>query len=286
MMPAVVVKIDNIDPARPQSGLNQADVVYEEVVEGGLTRLAAVFQSHYPTLVGPVRSGRLTDPGIADDLNHPVFAYSGTNSMFLPILRSQPVTDVDDGNRPDLFWRTDFAAAPHNLYSSVAALAGASTTHVPPHPLFFYPRGRLRFGGPGMVSSTHVSIIFPNAAVTWDWSAKAREWMRGQNGSVDVDRAGQQLSATNVVIEFIPYVFSGWATGEGGPPAPIPEGVMVGSGAAWYFSNGHLVKGSWTRAGLTSLTAYRDAKGHMMRLNRGRTWVELVPVGTVPTVLP
>ncbi len=104
--PAVVVKIDNVAAALPQSGVNQADVVYEEEVEGGLTRLAAVYQSDYPAVVGPVRSGRLTDEGIADDLNHPVLAYSGTNAIFLPILRAQPVTDVDDGNHPELFSRS------------------------------------------------------------------------------------------------------------------------------------------------------------------------------------
>ena len=127
----MVVKIDNVDAARPQSGINQADVVYEEEVEGGLTRLAAVFQSQYPAVVGPVRSGRLTDEGIADDLNHPVFAYSGTNAIFLPILRSQPVTDVDDDNHPGLFYRSNLNVAPHNLYANVASLA-ACVDH--PHP--------------------------------------------------------------------------------------------------------------------------------------------------------
>ena len=87
-----------------------------------------MFQSQYPNLVGPVRSGRLTDPAIVDDLNHPVFAYSGTNAVFLPILRSQPVTAVDDGNHGGSFWRTGLHASPHNLYSSVLALAGVSTT--------------------------------------------------------------------------------------------------------------------------------------------------------------
>jgi hypothetical protein len=284
--PAVVVKIDNVDPARPQTGIREADIVYEELVEGGLTRLAAVYQSQYPPTVGPVRSGRLTDSAIADDLNHPVFAYSGTNGIFLPILRSQPLTDVDDGNHPALFYRSDVSAAPHNLYSNVLALAGASTTHAPPRPLFSYVTGRSVFNGAGMVPVSSVGVRFPQATITWAWDAKARLWLRTQNGTIDVDRAGIQISTANIVVQFVPYYTSAMATGEGGPPAPIPAGELVGSGTAWYFSNGHLVKGTRTRPSLTALTSYKDTKGATIRLTPGHTWVELAPLGTVPVLVP
>jgi hypothetical protein len=280
-----VVKIDNVDAARPQTGVNQADLVYEELVEGGLTRLAAVFQSLYPGTVGPVRSGRLTDSAIADDLNHPVFAYSGTNGIFLPVLRSQPLTDVDDGNRPDLFWRNG-AAAPHNLYADVASLAGASTTHAPPYPLFAYLTSGTAFTGPGIVPVSRIGINFPANAVTWSWNATLRAWTRDQDGTADVDEAGLQISAANIVVQFVPYVTSAMATGEGAPPAPIPTGELVGSGTAWYLSDGHLVRGSWSRSALTARTVYKDAQGTAVRLTPGRTWVELVPVGTGPTLVP
>ncbi|HEY3810305.1 MAG TPA: DUF3048 domain-containing protein [Acidimicrobiales bacterium] len=281
----MVVKIDNVDPARPQSGVNQADVVYEELVEGGLTRLAAVFQSDYPTLVGPVRSGRLTDPPIVDDLNHPVFAYSGTNAVFLPILRSQPVTAVDDGNHAGAFWRTSLHANPHNLYSSVVGLAGLSTTHAPPPPLFSYLPAHAAFTGPGLVPAAQVGIQFPAAAVGWTWNAAAHLWLRSQNGTIDVDGAGIQLSTTNVIVQFVPYIISlrGY---ESGVATTIPQGELLGTGAAWYFSNGEMIKGTWSRATLTSVTSYKDAKGTPLRLNRGRTWVELAPIGVTPTVVP
>jgi hypothetical protein len=283
---AVVVKIDNLDAARPQLGLPRADVVYEELVEGGLTRLAAVFQSQYPTMVGPVRSGRLTDSAIVDDLNHPVFAYAGTNAVFLPILRSQPITDVDADNHPGAFWRTSLAPIPHNLYTNIAALAGLSTSHAPPQPLFLYSTARTPFTGPGIAVAGHLGINFPEAAVVWDYDSHAGLWLRTQNGTPDVDRTGIRLSARNVVVQFVSYTTSGYATGEGGPPAPIPEGHLVGTGRAWYFSGGRVVKGTWSRTSLTSRTAFRDASGHGIHLNPGRTWVELVPVGITPTVLP
>jgi hypothetical protein len=283
---AVVVKIDNVDAARPQTAINQADVVYEELVEGGLSRLAAVFQSQYPTMVGPVRSGRLTDAAIADDLNHPVFAYSGSNADFLTVLRAQPLTDIDGENRPDQFWRSSLAVAPHNLYASVVSLAQASTTHAPPRPLFaFLPAGAV-FGQSRSAPLQHISINFGETAATWDWNGTLRAWLRGQDGSADLDRAGAQLSATNVIVQFVPYITSGMATGEGLPPAPIPTAELVGRGTAWYLSAGRVVRGSWSRSGLTTPTSFTDASGAPIRLNPGRTWVELVPVEVMPTTIP
>ncbi len=282
----MVVKIDNVDAARPQSGINQADVVYEEEVEGGLTRLAAVFQSNYPAVVGPVRSGRLTDQGIADDLNHPVLAYSGTNAIFLPILRAQPVTDVDGDNHPGLFYRSGLNVSPHNLYASVASLAAASTTHSPPAALFHYVPAGHQFSGPRIAPAAGVVVNFPEMSVGWAWNPTYRLWLRAQNGTADVDRSGGPLSATNVVLQFVPYISSGEETGEGVAPVPIPEGLLVGHGAAWYLSNGKVLNGSWTRGALTSLTAFKDAAGQPARLTPGRTWIELVPVGVQPTLIP
>jgi hypothetical protein len=282
----VVVKIDNVDPARPQTGLQQADIVYEELVEGGLTRLAAVFQSQYPKMVGPVRSGRLTDSAIADDLNHPVLAYAGTNGLFLPILRSQPVSDLDLDNHPSLFWRTSLAPAPHNLYTNIAALAAASSTPAPPAPLFNFRSRTMQFSGPGVAVAGQVRIGFPQASVVWTYDLRHGVWLRTQNGTPDLDRAGAQLTASNIIIQFVPYTTSGYATGEGGPPAPIPEGLLVGRGQAWYVSAGRIIKGSWSRTSLTARTAFRDNSGAAVHLTPGRTWVELVPIGTVPSVLP
>ncbi|MGH9114755.1 MAG: DUF3048 domain-containing protein [Acidimicrobiales bacterium] len=284
--PAVVVKIDNVDAARPQTAVNQADVVYEEMVEGGLTRLAAVFQSSYPGRVGPVRSGRLTDSAIADDLDHPVFLYSGTNAMFYPILRSQPLTDVDSDNHPGLFYRSGPNPEPHDLYSSVAAAAKLSSTHTPPPALWAFRAAGAPMAGAGVAPAARIDIGFPDASIRWTWDAKSNQWLRDQNGTPDVDSAGTQLSASNLVVQFVGYRTSGMATGEGVPPTPIPEGELVGSGTAWFLSGGAMVRGTWSRASITSVTAYQDSSGNPIALSPGRTWVELPPIGTVPAVAP
>lgn len=278
--PAVVVKIDNVDAARPQTGINQADVVYEEEVEGGLTRLAAIFQSNYPSVVGPVRSGRLTDEGIADDLNHPVYAYSGTNGIFEPILRSQPDTAVDASNYPAQFYRVG-SNIPHNLYASVVSLAKLAAPHRSPSPLFDFLAAGDRFGG---AIAHRLSLSFPAASVSWTYNAATRSWMRDQNGTEDLDSAGHQASATNVIVMSVNYVVSGMATGEGLPPAPIPDGVLTGRGQVWVFSAGRVIKGTWRRPRLTSPATLVNLSGEPIRLTPGRTWIELLPSGVAPQI--
>jgi hypothetical protein len=280
----VVVKIDNVDQARPQTGINEADVVYEVLVEGGLTRLAAVFQSHYPTLVGPVRSGRLTDEGIADDLNHPVYAYSGTNGNFLPILRSQPLVDADDSNQPGKFWRLDYAPEPHNLYTNIAALAKLDTPGSVPPALFHYLPTGSSFGNSTATPAAGVTIHFPAATIAWAWNAQTGRWLRSQNGTPDVVRNGPQLSATNIVVEDIPYVIS-LSGYEDGVFTQVPTGEFVGQGVAWYLSQGKVEKGTWTRTSLTTPTTFLDSTGAPVQIPPGQTWVEVPPDGTVPTLV-
>ncbi len=282
--PAVVVKIDNVDQARPQTGIGSADVVYEEMVEGGLTRLAAVFQSSYPTTVGPVRSGRLTDIGIGVDLNHPVYVMSGTNAVFLPQLRSQSWTDVDGSNHGEQFYRGP-GAAPHNEYSNVASVAKLDSVHQPPAPLFQY-RTSGTMSNAGVASASHLGIGFSGASITWDFNAQAGHWMRGQNGTADVDSSRTQLAAANVVVLFVNYYTSGIVAGEGVGAQPIPAAIMTGSGQAWVLSGNQVVKGTWNRPDIRNIATYTDSAGQPIQLAPGKTWVELVPVGTVPALNP
>jgi hypothetical protein len=282
---AVVLKIDNVDAARPQTGVQSADIVYEAEVEGGLTRLAAVFQSDYPTNAGPVRSGRLTDEGVADDLNHPVLAFAGANSGFLPILQSQPITLITMESQPNDFVRVG-NNIPHNLYTNVATLASQSTTHTAPPPMFQYLPSGQTFTGAAVSPASALSLNFEAASIGWTWDQATNSYLRTQNGTADVDSSGQQMHATNVVVYFVNYITSGMATGEGLPPVPIPTGIQTGTGAAWIFSAGKVVKGTWNRSSLTSVATYTDAAGKVIDLTPGNTWVELAPTGASVPVTP
>ncbi|MBO0728239.1 MAG: DUF3048 domain-containing protein [Acidimicrobiaceae bacterium] len=282
--PAVVVKIDNIDDARPQTSVNQADVVYEEMVEGGLTRLAAVFQSHYPTVVGPVRSGRLTDIAIVDNLNHPALVFAGANGLFMPTLRAQPVDDIDIDNKPGFFTRDGSRAAPHNLYTNVAADGANDKGAGPPAPLFTYRIAGAPLGAAGTRPASVAAMAWPAASVEWRYQPAWKVWYRMQNGTLDVDRSGLALTATNVVIQAVPYVTSAYANEPSSGITPIPKGKLYGTGNAWILSGGATVAAHWTRSTVTGATTYTDGTGHPINLAPGRTWVELIQAGTAPAI--
>lgn len=279
--PAVVVKIDNVAGALPQTGVVQADVVYEEMVEGGLTRLAAVFQSTYPSQIGPVRSGRLTDIALVDDLNHPVLAFAGANNLFLPKLRAQPIDDIDIDNRSDLFVRQGPNSAPHNLYTNPAIDAATDHPSAPPNPLFSYRSGATPLSGPGVGQATQASVGWSATAATWTYSAATGVYSRVQNGVADIDSTGRPITATNVIDQPIQYTTA--ATGyESGVFTIIPEGQLIGTGPVWVMSGGRVVQGTWKRTALTSPATYTDAAGHTITMAPGNTWVELTPAGSQP----
>lgn len=280
--PALVVKIDNADNgARPQSGLNQADVVYEEMVEGGVTRLAALFHSGDSDPVGPVRSARLTDIDVFGPLNVPLYAYSGGNAGVTEAIGASPQHDVGFSFFPDAYFRSSGYRAPHNQFSTTPALfALAPPGVVPPPALFQYrapgdnslpanpaPIGvvRLDFGGP----------VSP--PIDWAWDASTNTFIRAQNGSPHVDTAGVQVNPQNVVIQFTEYFFNG-DTDSGGNP--VPQAQMVGGGDCWVLTNGAIVQQCrWTKASTVGVIQYTDATGAPIKLTPGRTWVELLPPG-------
>jgi hypothetical protein len=273
---SVAVKIENTPEARPQSGLDVADVVYEEVVDGGITRFWAVFNSNAPETIGPVRSVRAMDPQIVTPLGG-VVAYSGGTEPNVAAIRATGLVWVDENNAGDAFFREPTRDAPHNLYARSALLWQRGGVPVPPVPLFGYvdpEQGQSFTGEP--VTSFHANYEL-GYDVTYVWDANVGGWMRFQRTNEPFLAAGitpTQVNATNVIVQFVPY-------------AGFGEGNLVGTGEAWVFSNGQLVRGTWSKAFIGSITEYKDAAGAPILLTPGRTWVELVPVGqTVDVVSP
>jgi len=273
---SVAVKIENTPDARPQSGLDVADVVYEEVVDGGITRFWAVFNSKAPENIGPVRSVRAMDPQVVTPLGG-VVAYSGGTQPNVAAIRATGLVWVDENNAGDAFFREPTRNAPHNLYARSALLWQRGGQPVPPVPLFGYvdaEKGQKFTGEP--VTSFHVNYEL-GYDVSYVWDANVAGWMRFSRTNEPFMAAGivpAQVSATNVITQFVPY-------------AGFGEGNLLGSGDAWIFSNGQLVRATWAKPFIGSVTAYRDAAGAPILLTPGRTWVELVPTGkTVDLVSP
>jgi len=276
--PVLVVKIDNAPKARPQVGLNQADVVFEEGVEGGITRFAALFHSEESKPVGPVRSARSTDIKIVSALHHPLFAYSGANALFKQYVADAPLVDVGVDKYPDRYHRDSGRSSPYNLFSETEQLLDlAPDGSVPPPPLFAFRSPAAAPSGPGAHAVTHARVWWQASKLTeaiWDWDVTAKGWRRTQNGEAHVDASGRQVTPANVVVQFVSYHDTGLVDSSG---TSVPEADVVGEGDAWVLTGGMLIPCHWSKPSNTEVTRYTDATGAEVQLARGKTWVELVP---------
>lgn len=276
---ALVVKVDNVEPkARPQAGVNQADVVYEERVEGSVTRWLAVFHSTDAAPVGPVRSARTSDLGVLLSLNRPYFAWSGANAIFAERIRSSNVSDVGYAASAPNYFRAGDRRAPHNLM-----LHGTAQMMTIPSPGSTTPPALFTYRGPGATTAhlepaAGVLINFGTTAgaapVEYRWNGTG--WARTQSGAPHIDAAGQQIAPENVIVQITPYASSGVNDQFG---VPIPEAQMVGEGEAWVFTNGGVVMGRWQKPTIEAVTTYTDVDGNPITLTPGRTWVALPPPG-------
>jgi hypothetical protein len=285
--PAVIVKIDNDAAAWPQSGIDQADVVYEEVVEGGITRYLAVFQSQDADVVGPVRSVRETDADIVRPIGG-LFAYSGGIAPFVSLIDSAGVTDVGAVADGSAYYRSSLRAAPDNLYTSTAVLRERTPPDAgPPPPLFDYVGAHQAFSEPGEESVSKVTVAMSaTAVVTWSYDPSTTQWLRSTNGAPQRVAQGGSLTpgppivSTNVIVEMVPYQNTGYIDPAGNP---VPDANIVGSGPAVVLSGGKLVHATWLKPSPSSITTYQASDGSHIGLLRGQTWVMLAPAGAAIT---
>jgi hypothetical protein len=268
--PALVVKIDNHPDARPQSGLNQADIVFEENVEQ-LTRFAAVFQTNSPDPVGPIRSGREQDVQLLGSLNKPIFAWSGGNPGVTTVINGSDfvVANVQTNARKASKSYRSNRAVPHNLYAYGSGLftmapAGAGP---PPQQFAYLEPGATAAGD----RSAGVELAMDGVTVKWTFDAKSSTYLRFQGGKAHNDAALGQLSAANVVVLVVDYVQSKIYT-----PSPIAQ--TLGTGEAYLFTGGKVLHGTWTRKDRLNPFTLTADDGKPMLLTPGRTWVELARV--------
>ncbi len=261
---ALSVKIENTPEARPQSGLDVADVVYEEVVEGGITRFWAIFGSAAPQVVGPIRSVRFMDPNVVWPIGG-VVAYSGGTNANVALIREAPIVWVDENNAGDAFFRESTRFAPHNLYGDTAKLWARGGEPVPPHPLFTYLGKGDTFVGDG-IDQFRVGF---NAGYdpTYTWDPATKTWKRSYGQFPFLDTSGNQVAPTNVIVQFVHY------------PAGA-EGELIGEGEAWVFSDNKLLRGKWVKPNAETPTQFLNVFGVPIALTPGRTWVELLPTGS------
>jgi hypothetical protein len=272
--PALTVKIENTPEALPQWGIDQADVVYEEIVNGGITRLAAIFNSHAPAKVGPVRSVRPTDTQVVWPLGG-IFAYSGGAPYAVESIETAPVKLIDESSAGSAMFRDPDLYAPHNLFAVAPLLFAFGGTPVPPPSLFSYLGAKQTTGGAPVTSFI---VPFPSIyPVTWTWDATTTSWDRTLFGKADVTGTGVRESPKNVIVMWVNYV--------NGIGTEASYANLQGSGTAAFFVNGKETRGTWSRgASKADVIQYKTANGKTALLTPGQTWVELLNVGETLTV--
>ncbi len=274
---ALTIKIENTPAARPQYGIEKADVVYEEICEGGITRLAAIFNSNAPTKVGPVRSVRRTDREIVYPIGG-IFAFSGGAQYALNSIATAPVKTFDQSNSGGAMFRDLKRYAPHNLYANAALLMKKGGRPTPPPALFRYVTGSGPM--PGERVRSFVVGFAAGYATSYAWDPKTASWDRSIFGYPDVTASGTRLSPKNVIVMTVHYL--------GGLGVIGAEAQLTGSGQVDVFSGGTVQRGTWSRSNLRRPILYRVANGRVIALKPGQTWVALldasehVSIVTVP----
>jgi hypothetical protein len=269
----LAVKIDNTSPSHPQQGVEDADVVYLEEVEGGLSRLCAVFSSTLPPRLGPVRSVRETDLELLKPYGHVAFAFSGGNKGVLREVAASSVLDVSVDRLPSKYYRVfGFRHAPYNLFTTPSALLAARPSSAKTTDVGF------RFGSPSSpgAAARGFTVTFLRAKFNAAWSTLQHRWVFRMDGSPDTVVGGQQLGADNVIVQFVQIDRSRFSD-VNGVTSPITR--TIGNGRALLFRDGRVLSGTWSRSGARA-TRWLDANGKPMLLKPGKTWVILVRKGT------
>ncbi len=273
----VAVKIDNHPAARPQSGIEAADAVYEVLVEGGLTRFIGMFQQSDSDYVGPNRSGRPTDSTLMAPLGA-AFQISGAQSWVQDIFKRDGVhVSYDTGATT---WRMHHRVAPHNLYTSTLKIRDYADARgwpdEAPSPLFVYGNE------PTEASSSADTITLDwsdHPSVVWKWDGEQylrfngttpHEWV---DDRASVDEAGQIATDTIVVIEGRKYT----ASDPAGKGSSVPAIHTVGTGDALVFYDGGMFEATWTRDSIDELIRIVDDEGNDVILPAGRIWINVFP---------
>lgn len=303
--PALAIKVDNASRARPQAGLGSADIVYEELAEGGVTRLLAVFHCKEAVKVGPVRSARTVDPDILREYAPVLLGYSGANREVLRKVRSTDgVVDLQYATNAEGYQKVRGRPAPHDIFTSTASLRALSDiTGRPKIGLIFAESRRpepAKNGSTNKATKTNgslaqttsspspepvgtaVSFTFAGSAATrYLYDIQSNRYQRSVGDKPFLLDDGSQVSATNVVVLKV-RVWKGQTKDAAGNFSP--EIIVTGSGEAVVLFQGRVTNVRWTRKGLSDRMRLVDESGADAPLHPGNTWIHLLPADRPVTV--
>jgi len=270
----VAAKIDDTAAGRPQRGIDKADIVYVEQVEGGLTRLLAVFNTSLPT-VEPVRSTRVGDPEIALQFGHIVYVASGGSLGELKPLDASPLKTAINDRGDAGFARDPNRPAPFNLAANLASIAARLKG----------PKAQdvgLKWSGKvtntGSVAGATVNTRVGGTQVTFKWDAVRQRYVRMIDGAIQKATDGKVIATPNVVVQFCKVTTFLGDIDQSGAPAKVTH--TIGNGNVVVFRDGRRIDGTWHRAAVSDGTTLTDAQGKPITLAPGGAWFVLVATGT------
>ena len=269
--PVLAVKIDNTGSSRPRVGLGRADVVYVEPVEGGLTRLLAIFSTSQAGEVGPVRSARESDVPLLSNYGPVAFAFSGASAATLRILGGGHQVNLSNDASGQGYRRDGARPAPYNVIGSPSALLARAGGSVPLADVGF------RFGRPsaGGVPANHLATRWPASGIDLSWDPGRQRYLVSTDGKPDIDADGTQHAAATVVVQVVASHLSQNRDVNG---AQTPVVDVVGQGAATVLRDGRAWTGEWSRPTPAAPTSF-TTNGQPIAMAPGPVWVLLVPQG-------
>ena len=268
--PALAVKMPNNRKAMPQTGLNEADIVFEQIINDGVTRFVAVFHSQGSDPVGPIRSGRAQDVDILTNLDSPLFAWSGGNDGVTGVVNNSSLVSLNYVRGfADAYYRRDGrGGAPHNLFSSTDALWSFTPGDfaLPPQVFAYMLPGETAVGDLASI----IEIDLDSIRVRWEYDSISGQYLRFQYEEPHISELSGQVWADNVVVLLVDYQRSPF-------DRKSPEAQTVGTGQALIFTDGVSRAGVWQRTSNADMwNLYTDETlSERIGLSDGRTWVEL-----------
>ncbi|WP_432117759.1 DUF3048 domain-containing protein [Streptomyces sp. bgisy032] len=261
----LAVKIDNAARARPHTGLDAADVVYAEQVEGGLSRLMAVYATRLPETIGPVRSARESDLELLRQFDRPTLAFSGAQGKLLPLIDKAPLTARTPTNSPDAFFRDSGRPAPHNLYLRPERITPKAPGEAALTTGFRY--GSAPAGG---TATDRQTVRYPAARFTFTWSDSRDGWLVGLDGTGATTAGGKPVAPATVVVQYVKVRESAFRDFLGNN---TPYTETVGSGKAKVLRDGRAWDVDWKRENAEDGTEFTTGDGTPVNFAEGQVWV-------------
>ncbi|GGT05536.1 DUF3048 domain-containing protein [Streptomyces chromofuscus] len=265
--PVLAVKVDNAPGARPHTGLGAADIVYVEQVEGGLSRLMAVYATRVPEAVGPVRSARETDLELLRQFDRPVLAFSGAQTRLLPLVDRAPLRAEPPARSPGAYYRAGDRAVPHNLYLRPLDLLLSAPGKDALTTGFTYGAAPEE----GRTETTR-TVRYPAARFTFTWDGSRGSYRVAMDGTPAVTTEGRALAPATVVVQYVRVRRSGYFDSRG---SNTPYSETVGSGTAKVLRDGKTYDALWKRPEAGDGTRFTTADGEPVNFADGQVWVVL-----------